>query len=163
MPLHPCVKNYMRSECGFHNLAISFPISHSDFNHLLWPDALTEAPAVSVSGSTAYAPGCPAWRRGLARQWTSHRNRLNGRDSAILQKSFTTAPAPAFSPRTVPRHPVAADVSRRILRAAEMAPTDVGGYAGMKSPGEGTQSTEAREGNEVLSCLLGFVRFVASG
>jgi hypothetical protein len=36
--------------------------------------------------------------------------------------------------RTFPRHGVAADVSRRILSAANMAPTDVGGYAGMKYP-----------------------------
>ncbi|MCX6879121.1 MAG: hypothetical protein NTW21_35745, partial [Verrucomicrobia bacterium] len=33
------------------------------------------------------------------------------------------------------QQPVAADVSRRILSAARMAPTDVGGYVGMKCSG----------------------------
>jgi hypothetical protein len=33
------------------------------------------------------------------------------------------------------RQGAAADVSRRILSATKMAPTDVGGYTGMKYPG----------------------------
>ncbi len=37
---------------------------------------------------------------------------------------------------TVRRQGVAADVSRRILFAAKMAPTDVCGYAGMECPGQ---------------------------
>ena len=36
---------------------------------------------------------------------------------------------------TIRQQDVAADVSRRILFAPKMAPTDVGGYSGMKYPG----------------------------
>jgi hypothetical protein len=39
-----------------------------------------------------------------------------------------------MSQRAIRRPRVAADVSRRILSAAKMAPTDVGGYTGMKYP-----------------------------
>jgi len=37
--------------------------------------------------------------------------------------------------RTIRQQGVAADVSRRILFANKMAPTDVGGYTGMECPG----------------------------
>ena len=43
-----------------------------------------------------------------------------------------------FRLRTIRRQGVAADGSRRILGAANLAPTAVGGYAGMKCPGYGT-------------------------
>ena len=55
-------------------------------------------------------------------------------------------------PSKIRRQVVAADVSRRILTAAKMAPTDVGGYLRVKAPGEavgwGGEGLDVGEGAE---------------
>jgi len=65
--------------------------------------------------------------------------RTQNRFSGFAGVAETAEPG-YFTPRTIRRHGVAADGSRRTLSAAKTAPTAVGGYLSMKYPGEAVQS-----------------------
>jgi hypothetical protein len=61
--------------------------------------------------------------------------RLNRTDQTGPASNCQNQPR-CFTFRAIYRQDEAADVSRHIQSAIKMTPTDVGGYAGMKRPGQ---------------------------